>query len=239
MSGLGICRRTIVVLVTVTVPSCLGAAHLSQPGSWRVEAARGKEALESREIEAAQQHFQNAFQQAEKEGVPAHDLAHLLVLLGKAHWAGGDARLAAQTHRQALAMLGERGVSSESQLLRAEALTELGNLSFPLREPQAGVEALEEALRLRRELPESTSSELIESLILLGTAYELTGELTPAGALFREAADLLADSTIATGEERAGPLYSLAGVLERQGREEEARAVVEEAERLKAAGTEP
>lgn len=94
------------------------------------------------------------------------------------------------------------------------------------------MEALEEALRLRRQVLDPAAPEVIESLELLGVAYGEANDLVTAERLLREAADLVSRSPNATPEEEAGPLFSLAEILKRQGRHAEADEVTERALRM-------
>jgi tetratricopeptide (TPR) repeat protein len=223
-------RPMSLVLLLSLVTSCAIAGE-PLPVDWRAEAARGVEALEAGEAAIAVDRLEAAAEDAEEADAPALDRARLLVLLGKAHWAAGRSRPAYDVHHRALKLLEGVAASEAALLLRAEALTEIGNLSFPLHQDERGLEALAEALSIRRELLAPTSPELIESLILQGVAYQMTGELEQAERLLREAVTRLGESATATADDKAAALRSLAKVLELQGRAAEAADVSEEADR--------
>lgn len=223
--------RWIIAGIGLAVLGCLSVAGSSST-SWQDEADQAAAAFDSGEVSAAQERLRRALELAEQQGAPPVERARLLTLLGKTYDSEGESQQAVRSFGRALEVAAEATASDELLLLRAEVLTELGNLYFPLRRPHEGVKALEEALRLRRQVLDPTDPALIESLILLGISYEQTDDLTRAEQLLREAAELAAESPTASGEDKAGPLSSLAVVLERQGRQAEADALREEAMRL-------
>lgn len=211
---------------------CLAAAGSPSSDTWRTEAEKAGAALEAGDRATARRHLHRAIEEAEQQGAPAVERARLFAQLAKAHGEEGDYPPAVQAYRQALDLAEEAPINEDVHLLRAEILTELGNIYFPLRRPQDGVEALEEALRSYRQVLDPTAPEVIKSLELLGVAYGEANDLVMAVRLLREAADLVSRSPTATLEEKAGPLFSLADILKRQGRHAEAAEVTERALRL-------
>lgn len=231
-------HRWLFPVLALGLISCLPAAGSPSTASWRLESERAAAALESDDAATAQKRLRRALELAEEQGAPPIERARLLVRLARAQDSEGDFRVAAQTYRRALAVAEEAPTTDDLLLLRADALSELGNLYFPLGHPQEGREALEEALRLRRQLLDPAAPEVIESLNLLGIVYGETGDLEQAERLLREAAALVAGSPTASPADKAGPLFSLIPILERQGRHAEADELTEKALRLVNAGRE-
>lgn len=226
-------RQTWLVLILASgFLGCLAAAGSPSSDTWRTEAEKAAAALEDGDRATARRHLHRAIEKAEQQDAPAVERARLFAQLAEAHGEDGDYPPAVQAYRQALDLAEEGPINDDVRLLRAEILTELGNIYFPLRRPRDGVEALEEALRLRRQVLDPTAPEVIESLELLGVAYGEANDLVTAERLLREAAVLVSRSTTATLEEKAGPLFSLADILKRQGRHGEADEVTERALRM-------
>ncbi|HEX2164706.1 MAG TPA: tetratricopeptide repeat protein [Thermoanaerobaculia bacterium] len=219
-------------MLALQLVGCRPAVASSAPESWRTGAETGAAALEDGNAATARQRLLRAIELAEEEDAPPIERARLLVQLAKTHRAEGDYPRTVQTYREALAVAEEGPATDDLVLLQAEVLTELGNVYFPLRRPQDGLEALEEGLRLRRQVLDPAAPQVIESLELLGVAYGETNALEQAERLLREAADLVSGSPTASPEEKAGPLFSLSAILKRQGRRAEADEIRERALRL-------
>jgi serine/threonine-protein kinase len=129
----------------------------------------------------------------------------------------------------------ERGVErvdtrlAEQPDTRAAMLQVLGSVQFRLGLYDAARERLEEALALRRALPEVAPRDLARTAAVLGSVYHRQGRSAEGVALLEEALALTAGAGAAARLETASHLSNLANAYRALDRQDEARAAFQRA----------
>lgn len=184
----------------------------------------GELALRAGDLDGAVEHFRIA---GSLDGTAARQ-ASASHLLGVALWKRGDRVDSARAFCTAVSLRRRAGRPKEL----AESLNGLGAVLVELEEPAKAVDALLEALKLRRQHEGAAAPATTTTLNNLAVVLERAGQLTQARELLMGAVAPLIEA-LGPGDRRVGGLLNnLGGIEERLGHLAQARTYYVEAVRI-------